>query len=127
MGTDAKSPVRLRSLCLLALGITAIAAAWLGREFYVSIWTPYRDEQPIIKKLESLGVRFSTEGAFGRVSDAFSPHSFIPEDCLDDLAKFKRLKRLELIGPKLSDAGIDGACQRDSSTTQHIRGMISPA
>jgi hypothetical protein len=56
--------------------------------------------------LESLGVRFSTEGIFGRVSEAFSPHSFIPEECLQDLAEFKHLKRLDLTGSHLSDAGI---------------------
>ena len=75
-------------------------------KFYVSIWMPYQAEQPTIKKLESLGVRFSTEGIFGRVNEAFSPHSYIPEECLQDLAEFKHLKRLNLTGSRLSDAGI---------------------
>lgn len=102
-----------------AIAVFVLVIVWFGAEFFVSVWTPYQQEQQIIKKAETFGVRFLTEKGgpewlrrvvgdkpmrvFDRVNDAFSPHSFIPEDCLADLSRLENLKSLDLSGSRLSD------------------------
>jgi hypothetical protein len=96
-----KGDALLAGLGLFALAILALL---LGTKQYESSWKAQQVEQPVKLRLEQSGIRFSTENDM--VVDAFSPHSYIPESCLDDLAKFKKLKRLEMIGPPLSDDAI---------------------